>query len=216
MSAKYLGVMFDLDGTLLDTLRAIANAANHTMEQLALPTRPRDEWLPLIGHGLQYLLDGSVGKLDPARLKEAEAIYVRYYEAHGTDDTTVFPGIVDLLEALQMRGIRIAVCSNKPDWATRQAVADMLGRFQFDAIQGQVNGTAVKPDPALPMYIVNQLGIPAEKWLYVGDSDVDMQTAVNTGMYAVGVSWGYRGIDVLREHGARTIVHHARELLDLL
>jgi phosphoglycolate phosphatase len=216
MSAKYKGVMFDLDGTLLNTLRAIANAANHMMEQLGMPTRPRDEWLPLIGHGLQYLLDGSVGTIDASRLKEAEDIYVRYYQEHGTNDTTVFPGIVDLLEALQMRGIKFAICSNKPDWATRQAAADMLGRFAFDAVQGQVNGTPVKPDPALPNRIAEQTGIPIEKWLYVGDSDVDMQTARNAGMFAVGVAWGYRSVDVLREHGADAIVESAREILDLL
>lgn len=206
-------VMFDLDGTLADTLTDIAAAANHALTRLGRPTFPVSRYRYLAGQGLQWLMTEAMGA-DHGHLVEAGMSAFRaYYAEHSMDHTAPYDGISDLLDVLTERKVTLAVLSNKPDAATQQVVADVFDRWRFDAVRGQRDDTPLKPDPAGALAIVSKLGIPADRWLYVGDTNVDMQTAKAAGMFALGVLWGFRDEPELRASGADAIIAHPREVL---
>lgn len=206
-------VMFDLDGTLADTLRDIAEAANHALTRLGRPTFPLDRYRYLAGQGLQSLVTDALGPDHRDLIPRGIELFKSYYAVHSLDHTAPYPGMPALLDALASRRVPMAVLSNKPDAATRDVVARVFGKWSFKAVRGHREGEPLKPDPHGAIAIARELAIPPERWLYVGDTRVDMLTANAAGMHAVGVTWGFRDEPELRASGAREIIARPEELL---
>lgn len=213
----YRAVLFDLDGTLLDTLPDIAFAANRALERNGLPTHSLDEYRRLVGEGVQRLFEKAI----PTEGRSPEVVdrCVRdFRDVYGTEwnvRTQPYAGIAELLDELTSRGVRLAVLSNKPDDFTKQCVAEYLGRWNIWPVLGQRDAVPRKPDPAGALETAAMLAIPAAEFLYLGDSEIDMQTAVRAGMRAVGATWGYRSVEELRAGGAAEIIGRPEELARL-
>lgn len=214
----YDAIMFDLDGTLADTLVDIAAAANHALAKLGRPTFPVPRYRYLAGQGLESLMTEALGPEHRALVEQGMTHFRAYYAQHSMDHTGPYAGIAELLDEVSdpKRGLKLAVLSNKPDPATQALMKLAFSRWRFDAIRGHVEGTPLKPDPTSAKLVADALGVPPARWLYVGDTRVDMLTAVGAGMCPVGVLWGFRDEPELRETGARHIIRHPMELLSLL
>jgi phosphoglycolate phosphatase len=213
---KFRAVLFDLDGTLLDTLADIAHAANTVLEQLGLPTHPADAYRLFIGEGVAVLFRRALGLDDDAAVDRCVAAFRDAYGRSWNVRTRPYDGIPELLDALVDRGVGLTLLSNKPDAFTRLCAEHYLARWPFRAVLGARDGVPKKPDPAGALEIAAQLGLEPGQFAYLGDSAVDMLTAHRAGMYPVGASWGFRPVAELREGGAGAVVDHPRELLDLL
>ena len=208
-------VVFDLDGTLTDTLTDIADAMNFALRGFGLEEFPVDAYRYLVGDGAVMLARRAVR--DRADLAEAvRAAYQRRYETHSEVTTRPYDGVPELLRALAGRGIRLCVFSNKPHADTCRVVAHYFPDVRFGCVRGQAAGVPVKPDPAGALLCAADLGVSPAGCLYLGDTAVDMRCAVNAGMHPVGAAWGFRGEEELRAAGAESIIRHPEELLKLL
>ena len=210
--------IFDLDGTLLDTVADLANATNQALAQCGYPTHPTDAYYQFVGNGINKLFFRALP--EEARTEEnvmrIRSLFVPYYNEHNADDSRPYPGVSELLRTLQAQGILIAVASNKYQQATTKIVGQFFPDIRFAAVYGQREGVAIKPDPAIVADILNDTGISRADTIYIGDSGVDMQTARNAEVESIGVSWGFRSIDELIDNGAEHIVHHAGEIAALI
>ncbi len=216
MKSAFQGVLFDLDGTLADTLADLANATNAALAQLGCPTHPLDAYRQMVGDGVRQLL-GRALPLDKQDLVEQAVRLMReHYDQHCFDLTRPYSGIPELIAALRARGLTLAVLSNKPDDFTRRMVDHYFAPSPFAITRGQRAGMPLKPDPAAALQIARELGIPASHWLYLGDTNTDMRTARAAGMHAVGVLWGFRDRAELLESGAQDIIAAPGELPALL
>jgi phosphoglycolate phosphatase len=215
---KFRAVLFDLDGTLLDTLEDIAQAANDVLVGLDLPTHPPEAYRAFIGDGVATLFRRALppDRVVPEMIDRCVAGFRETYGESWNVRTRPFDGIPELLDDLAARDLDLAVLSNKPDDFTRRCAAEYLARWPFRAVLGQREGVPRKPDPAGALEIARRLGLPAERFLYVGDTAVDMETARGAGMCPVGVAWGFRSIEELRSGGAAAIIERPAELLGLL
>lgn len=211
-------VIFDLDGTLLDTIADLAMATNHALQQLGYPTRPVDEIRTFVGNGINKLLERSLpdSEKSEANTLRLRAHFLPYYDAHNADLSTPYPGIPSLLQALQQKGLMIAVASNKYQTATVKLIHHYFHDISFVEILGQREGVPVKPDPSIVSDIIQKAGVSKEEVLYVGDSNVDMQTAHNAGVDAIGVAWGFRPRAELEALQPLAVIDKAEELLDYL
>jgi phosphoglycolate phosphatase len=215
---RFQVVLFDLDGTLLDTLEDIAQAANDVLVGLDLPAHPPEAYRRFIGDGVATLFrralppDRVVPDLVDRCVAGFRETYARTWNVH----TRPFDGIPALLDDLAAGGLELAVLSNKPDDFTRLYVDEYLARWPFRVVLGQREGVPRKPDPAGAMEIAQRLGVPAERFLYVGDTAVDMETARRAGMCPIGVAWGFRPVEELRSSGAAAVIERPAELLELL
>ncbi len=211
-------VIFDLDGTLLDTIADLAESANYALKQLDYPTHPVDAIRTFVGNGINKLLERAL----PAHEQTEENImrmrshFVPYYDIHNADLSTPYPGIVSLLEDLQAKGILIAVASNKYQKATVKLVKQYFPNIDFVEILGQREGINVKPDPSIVFDILQKANLSKENVLYVGDSGVDMQTAINAGVDAVGVTWGFRPRAELESFRPMGLIDKAEDLLEFI
>jgi len=211
------GVIFDLDGTLVDTLADLAAALNHALLRAGLPPRRVDEVRWLVGWGVHVLVDKATPPgTDSARKAEVLADFRAYYAGHSLDRTAPYPGVVRLLDGLRARGVPLAVLSNKPHEAVRDMVARLFAPDVFVAALGQREGEPRKPDPTVALRLARQLGVPPERCLLVGDSEIDVETAQAAGMVPVGAAWGFRGRPVLEAAGAPHVIAVPGELLPLL
>lgn len=213
---RYKAVMFDLDGTLADTLLDIAEAGNHMLRTLGHEARPVGDYRYLAGQGLPYLVKHALGPGREHEVEEGIRVHRAYYAEHGYDHTSLFSGIAELLDELQGRGVAMAVLSNKPHDATVAMVERLLGRWEWAAVRGHRDGGPLKPDAAAALEIAEEVGVPAEQWVYVGDTSVDMKTGKAAGFYTIGVTWGFRDEQELRETGADVIVREAGEVLGVV
>jgi len=213
-------VMFDLDGTLLDTVEDLADAMNHALAANGLPTHPDyEDHKHFVGDGVATYVRRALPadrRGDGNLAARVTADYRAAYAEGWADKTRPYDGVPDLLEELARRGLRLAVLSNKPQDTTEATVRAFLGADAFEAIRGAREGVPLKPDPAAALDIAAGMGVSPSDFLYVGDTATDMQTAVAAGMYAVGALWGFRGADELRGAGARTLIQRPGELLELL
>lgn len=210
-------VLFDLDGTLLDSLGDIAESMNAILRQDGLPTHNLDAFRYFIGDGMLALVRRSL----PEHLHDENSLasYVDRY--HASYDSRwhlskPFPGIPALLDELHARSVALAVVSNKPDPFTQKCVRQLFPAWTWDAVVGQMKGTPRKPNPTSALGIAEKLRILPENCWFAGDSDVDMQTGLNAGMNVVGVAWGFRPESELRNAGAQHVISFPRELLTLL
>jgi phosphoglycolate phosphatase len=208
--------MFDLDGTLADTLTDLTNAANHALALLGRPPHDRDRYRYFVGQGVENLFRAALDTDDVSLIEPAVAAFKKHLAAHQYDHSGPYDGVPELLDELTRRGLRLAVMSNKPDDRTLEMVRTLFGRWSWDAVRGQRDGYPVKPDPTAALEIAAELGIVHADWLYVGDTRADMLTGRAAGFYTVGVTWGFRDETELRDSGADAIIHHPSELLDLL
>ncbi|WNG40723.1 HAD family hydrolase [Archangium violaceum] len=208
--------LFDLDGTLLDSLHDIGAAMNHALASQGLPVHPLAAYRHFVGEGVQVLVSRAV-PADRAELQAPVlAAYRAFYAEHMQDHTRPFPGIPALLARLADEGVKLAVLSNKPDASTRRLVADLLPDVRFGAVYGERSGVPRKPDPTAALSIAAELGVGPGDCAFIGDTGVDMETARAAGMYGVGVTWGFRGEEELQTHGARVLARTADELLQAL
>lgn len=209
-------VLFDLDGTLLDTLDDIANAANAALAREAMPTHPAASYRQFIGDGVAMLFRRALppDRDHPdARIERCVAHFHATYATAWNVATQPYPGIADLLDALAARHLPLAILSNKPDEFTQLCAHAHLDRWAWAAVVGQRDGIPRKPDPTSALRIARDLGLPPAEIVYVGDSSVDMRTARAAGMPAIGVSWGFRSVAELQATGASAIIDQPAELL---
>lgn len=214
----FKAVIFDLDGTLLDTINDLADSMNEVLERFGHPSHAAERYKYFVGSGVARLVRNALpaGEFEEDDLpKYIEAFSAEYGKRWG-HSTRPYEGIPELLGELEGRGIKKAVLSNKPDAFTRLMVEKLLARWKFEAVFGERPSAPRKPDPAGALEIAGLLGIPAGSFLYLGDSGVDMRTANAAGMYAVGALWGFRRGDELLESGAKKLLERPGALLELL
>ena len=212
-------ILFDLDGTLLDTLADIAGAANAALEREGQPTHPALAYKQFIGDGVAMLFRRALPTdqdHDDARIERCVSQFHATYAGQWNVATRPYDGIPALLDALVARGLPLAILSNKPDEFTQLCTRHYLSRWPWAAVVGQRDGVPRKPDPTSALAIAEALKIPPADFVYVGDSSVDMRTARGAGMRAVGVSWGFRSVAELQATGAHAIIDDPASLLDQL
>jgi phosphoglycolate phosphatase len=216
MQPPIKAVLFDLDGTLADTLTDLANATNWALMQLGCPVHAVDRYRHMVGDGARQLCARALPMDRQHLLDKTVKLMRQRYAAHWADQTRLYPGIIELVHALAADDYRLAVLSNKPDDFTQRVVAHYFQPNPFHVVRGQRPGTPLKPDPTAALEIARQVGVPAAEWMYLGDTNTDMQTARAAGMYPVGVLWGFRDRVELLGNGARTLVERPEQILTLL
>ncbi len=214
----YKAILFDLDGTLLDTLEDLGNSVNSVLAARGLPTHTLDEYRYFVGDGTAMLITRALpqGKRNDetvrACLEELREAYGRNWNVN----TRPYEGIPEMLDALTEHGLKMAVLSNKQHEFTKLCVADLLSDWTFDVVFGQRDEVRRKPDPAGALEVAERLKLPPADFFYLGDSAVDMKTATAAGMFPVGVLWGFRPAEELKEAGAQALIERPSEILNLL
>lgn len=211
---KYSAVLFDLDGTLLNTIGDIAAAMNHALTEGGYPEHPEDAYYDMVGWGLDELCRRALpeGEGTQDLIQKLEGEWKAYYHEHPADRTEPYDGVEELLSALVESNIALGVLSNKPDELVRKTVEQLLPSRYFAVVRGQSEEFPHKPDPASLLHMLQEIQVEPEEACLVGDSEIDMETARNAGVGAVAVSWGFRSLETLREAGAEVTVHSTEEL----
>lgn len=211
---KYNTYIFDLDGTLLDTLQDLANAVNHAMREMNYPERTVDEVRRFIGNGIRMLIKRAAPQdISVEDYEKTLAVFTAYYLDHIADFTKPYDGITEVIETLKSKGCKVAVVSNKADEAAKKVVKDYFGDI-FDMVVGKMDRFPSKPEPDSVLYVIETLGADKDKCIYSGDSEVDVQTAHNAGLPCIGVTWGNRDVSELIAAGAEYIVEKPNEILE--
>ena len=211
-------VIFDLDGTLLDSIADLAQATNQALRQLGFPVHEEKSYYRFVGSGINKLFERAL----PLQERTAEnvakvrALFVPYYDAHNADLTRPYDGIVPLLEHLQNSGFLLAIASNKYQSATEKLVSHYFPQIHFSAVLGQREGLPVKPDPLFVKEILTLTQTSAQETLYVGDSDVDMMTARNAEVEACAVTWGFRSREELLSFRPAFVAEQAQDIAQIL
>jgi len=210
---KYLSIIFDLDGTLLDTLTDLAETANEVLKRYKFPPHRHSAYKNFIGDGLVVLMQritppGTEEKV----IQQCCDVFTRLYSQSWNRNCCPYEGINDMLSALKSRGIKLNVLSNKPHEFTKHFVDEFFPGELFSMVYGQRNGFAKKPDPAVALQIAGECGVNPREMLFVGDSAVDIRTGKAAGMVTAGVSWGFRSVQELMENNADVIVNSPLEL----
>lgn len=210
-------VIFDLDGTLLNTIADLGAAANHALVQCGFPTHPISAYPRFVGSGIARLLERVLPESarTPERAVTMRRYFTEYYNTHMADQTVPYAGIPELLADLTARGIKVAVASNKYQSAVEELIRHYFPRITFAAVEGQKEGVPVKPDPSIVFEILGKVPTPKTDVLYVGDSGIDMETARRACVESAGVTWGFRPVAELRAAYADHIVETPESLLRL-
>lgn len=216
MKHDFRAILFDLDGTLADSLADLANATNWALAQLGCPTHPLENYRYFVGDGARQLCARALPANRQNLVDDTLRLMRERYDAHCFDLTKLYEGIPELISMLAERHYPLAVLSNKPDNFTKRMVAHYFNPSPFAIVRGQLPNVPLKPDPTAARHIAQELGILPAHWLYLGDTNTDMQTARGAGMHAIGVLWGFRDREELTESGAEHIVSKPQEVLALL
>ena len=210
----YKAIIWDLDGTLLDTLQDLADAVNHSLEAYGRPVRTKEEIRAIVGRGIRNLVENAVPTgTDPATTDAVFGEFCTYYAAHSADSTAPYAGIPDMLEKVSRAGVKMAIVSNKADFAVQDLVMRYFGE-EITLAVGAREDIPKKPAPDMVEYALARLGVTKAEAAYVGDSEVDVLTARNTGMDCLAVDWGFRSRETLREAGAERIFSTPQELME--
>lgn len=212
-------VIFDLDGTLIDTMSDIADACNHALEACGCPPRPIEDFNMLVGRGIFNLFRGAL----PEDIRTEEMVrkmhshFVPYYNDHICDRSRPYPGIYDMLDALVGKGIKLAVASNKYQEGTEMLVERLFSKYGFACILGQREGQPIKPDPQIVHEAMEAAGCTdRNEVVYCGDSDVDMQTGINAGVRTIGVTWGFRTREELLSYSPWRLAEKAEDIVEAI
>ncbi|UIR55800.1 HAD family hydrolase [Sphingobacterium sp. SRCM116780] len=211
-------IIFDLDGTLLDTLQDLGDSCNTILQRYGYPAHPIVSYKKFVGNGVRNLIE----RVLPIEARTNETIellltsFKEFYEKNANQQTQPYPGIIPLLQTLKSNKYLISIASNKYHEAVLPLIDRYFPEIEFDLILGHRDGHAPKPNPDIVLETLQILGIQASDCYYVGDSSVDMDTANHSGTCAIGVTWGFRDEVELREHGAVHIIHRPQKLLDII
>ncbi len=213
----FKAAIFDLDGTLLDTLEDIADAMNSVLVEHGFPPYETGAYRYFVGDGVSMLVERVLPeeKRDEETIAELVQAYRKAYAINWKSKTKPYEGIPEMLDALTAQQLKLAVLSNKPDDFTNKCVTELLSRWSFQMVLGYREEIPRKPDPVGAFQIAEYLDIQPEKILYLGDSSVDMKTAVAAGMYPVGALWGFRSLEELMSSGAQKVIERPQEILTL-
>lgn len=211
-------VIFDLDGTLLNTIADLAQSTNHALKALGYPTHEEAAYNFMVGNGINKLFERALpeGEKTEANVLQVRQQFIPYYDKHNADKSCPYPGIPELLQKLHEKSCLLAVASNKYQSATEKLVSYYFPNIPFIAVFGQREGIEVKPNPTIVNDILAIAQVPIDEVLYVGDSGVDMQTAANAKVTACGVTWGFRPRTELEAFHPAHIVDRAEEILSLI
>lgn len=209
--------IFDLDGTLLNTIADLAAASNYALTQCGYPTHSLHSYPYFVGNGVRRLLERVMpeDQVDNENIDRMMRHFRDYYGEHLADSTEPYDGINDMLLSLQHRGWNLAVASNKYQMAVEVLIHRFFPDVRWTAVEGQKEGVPTKPDPSIVFEILTKCPTPKAEVLYVGDSGVDMDTAARAGVTSVGVTWGFRPVKELREHYANRIVNDPQAVCDI-
>ncbi|OHD67297.1 MAG: HAD family hydrolase [Spirochaetes bacterium RBG_16_49_21] len=215
---KYRALLFDMDGTLLDTLQDIADSMNAVLKGYGFPVHPAYKYKKFVGGGMDMLArrvlpeDRFEERLVPDLAEKMNAEYSMRWDKN----TRLYPGVDTMLDNLRQRGVRLSLLSNKPDLFTKMIYERYLAKWEFEIVMGACPGVPKKPDPYAALLIAQQMGLAPEQFIYLGDSDTDMKTAIAAGMHPVGALWGFRDAEELRANGALELLERPEELAGLL
>ena len=207
--------IFDLDGTLTNTLESMTYSVNLTLKEMGLSQITKDQCRMFVGNGARVLIEESLKVSGDPKASRIE-IYGRIFDQNCTYHVTLYEGIPEMLKALKDRGIHLAVLSNKPDRQTVKVVKEIFGDNIFDYAQGQKDGIRRKPEPDGVWYLMEQMQVSKEECLYIGDSEVDAATGKNAGLKTIGVLWGFRDRKTLETAGADHLIERPEELLQFV
>lgn len=207
-------VIFDLDGTILNTLEDLRDSLNYALDRMGFPQRSLEEVRDFVGNGIRKLIERALPKgCGDKTIEEMLALHRDYYQVHCADKTRPYDGVVEMLADLKRRGIQLAVLSNKPDYAV-QILCEKYFPGVFDKTYGFREGIERKPAPDAVFALLEELGVPRARAVYVGDSEVDIQTAKNAGLDMLIVEWGFRDREFLIANGAECLVKKPAEILE--
>ncbi len=211
-------LIFDLDGTLLNTIADLAHSTNYALEKNGFPTHHLEEYNYFVGNGINKLFERALpeGEKTEENIAKIRQDFLAQYDVHNADASRPYEGIPELLQALQDKGIQLAVASNKYQAATTKLVGYFFPNIRFTAVLGQREGIKTKPDPGIVSEIREKAHVEAADTLYIGDSNVDMQTAINSVVDACGVTWGFRPASELESYHPKYIAQKASDILDML
>ncbi len=214
----YKAVLFDLDGTLLDSIEDMGDSLNRVLVQNSFPTHDRDAYCRFVGDGATNLINRALpeGQRTDIVIRSCLEAFLEDYDKNWNVKTRLYDGIHELLDTLTSRGLKISVLSNKPHRYTLKCMDGFLSDWNFDVVFGQRDNVPRKPDPAGALEIAEKLNISPSDFLYLGDTETDMKTSIDAGMFPVGVLWGFRSAEKLRENGAKVLLEKPLDVLDLL
>jgi phosphoglycolate phosphatase len=215
---KFEAVLFDLDGTLLDSIEDLTDSMNIVLDGFGFPGHDAEACKNFVGDGVEMFALRALpeNRRDEATVAQCAAEMRAEYRKRWSLRTRPYDGIPELLDDLTLRHLKLAVLSNKPEESTKEMVAELLSKWRFYPVAGARSSVPKKPDPILAIEISQQLRVPADKFLYLGDTGTDMKTAKGAGMFAVGALWGFRTAEELKDTGAEVLVAHPSEVLQLL
>ena len=210
-------VLFDLDGTLVNSLYDLADASNYALTVKGYPTHETEKYKYFVGNGMPNLMERILPSEERSaeKINELLDIFLGYYKEHYLDKTVVYEGIIPLLKALKAQGIIVGVVSNKADGMTQLIIEKLLDGY-FDIVHGKLEGFLPKPDPKLTLLVMSKLGVKPDECIFVGDSGMDAALGVNCGAVPVGALWGFRTKEELIENGAEYTIDNPLTLLDIL
>lgn len=211
--------IFDLDGTLTDTLDSLTFSVNKTLEELGLGKITREQCRSFVGDGARCLIERSlrtVGDTELKRVDEAMEVYGRVFKENCNYHVKPYDGVVETLKVMKEKGLKLAVFSNKPHLQAIDVAETFFGKDMFDRIQGQCEDLPKKPNPAGVFDILDEFQVTPEEGIYIGDSEVDVKTGKAAGILTIGANWGFRSKELLEKNGADATIEHAEELLKFL
>lgn len=215
---SYKAIIFDMDGTLLNTLTGIGKATNRVLAAMNFPQHPMANYRYLVGEGAARLIRCALPEdaRDEQTIQQGLKAFQDDYRLNWQANTQPYDGIVDMLDALAEHGVRMAILSNKPHNITKACVEEMLADWKFEVVFGQRDDVPRKPDPFSALEIARMMEIQPSDYIFMGDTGIDMKTASNGGMFPLGVLWGFRPEKELREEGAKVLIKDPLEILDIL
>jgi phosphoglycolate phosphatase len=215
---KYSAILFDLDGTLLNTIDDLANSMNFVLKQYGFPEHPAERYKTFVGNGMEKLVRRVFPTANEDELFIAKFLeeFQNQYSLNWHNITKPYPGIEAMLDSLELSGVRMSVLSNKSDHFTRLIIDHYFGLDRFDFVYGAKAGVPKKPDPNAALEIAHKSKIDPSAWLYLGDSGVDMQTANGAGMFALGCTWGFRETKELLANGVQKLIHDPKEIISFI
>ena len=207
--------IFDLDGTIADSIADLGNAVDHGLEVLGFPTHTETEYKKFVGNGAMKLCERALPEGHKERAAELHALFKEYYSTHLLDNTTAYDGINETMKKLSDNGVILAVATNKPEDAARKIIAKLLPDIRFASILGGVDCRPKKPDPAIIKAILSAVPDTDKVWM-IGDSNVDVRTGKNAGISVIGCLWGFRGREELEREGADFIAEKPEDIADII